>query len=158
MARSLMVDQTRIPLTVGEHMSPAPVTIEPTRPLGTAQDLMRSLGIRHLPVTDRGQRLIGMVTARDIAEVKPLPGVHRRTLPVELFMSENVNEVSPDAPLRLVAARMAERKLDSVVVVERGKVVGVFTTTDACRALASVLYQTADEDNPSAVAAEDAES
>jgi acetoin utilization protein AcuB len=152
-----MTDETRIPLTIGEHMTPAPVTIEPARPLGTAQDLMRSLGIRHLPVTDGRRRLMGMVTARNLAEAKPLPGVHRRTLPVELFMSEDVDEVSPDTPLRLVAARMAARKLDSVVVVERGEVVGVFTTTDACRALASLLARAVDEGPLPPGASEDAD-
>jgi acetoin utilization protein AcuB len=34
---------------------------------------------------------------------------------------------------------MAERKYGSAVVVDDGQVVGVFTTTDALRALAAVL-------------------
>jgi CBS domain-containing protein len=37
---------------------------------------------------------------------------------------------------------MAERKHGSAVVVEGGKVVGIFTTTDALRALVAVLRRT----------------
>jgi acetoin utilization protein AcuB len=44
--------------------------------------------------------------------------------------------VAPDAPLEEVATRMADRKLGSALVVDRGSVVGLFTTVDALRALA----------------------
>ncbi len=47
--------------------------------------------------------------------------------------------VSPDAPLRDVARTMAEQKFGSAVVVDGDEVTGVFTTTDALRALAAVL-------------------
>jgi acetoin utilization protein AcuB len=46
--------------------------------------------------------------------------------------------VSPDAPLVEVAREMAEHKYGSAVVVEGPKVVGVFTTTDALRALVAL--------------------
>ena len=47
--------------------------------------------------------------------------------------------VAPDASLREVARTMAERKCGSAIVVEGERVVGVFTTTDALRALATLL-------------------
>ena len=47
--------------------------------------------------------------------------------------------VAPDATLREVVRTMAEKKYGSAVVVEGGQVVGVFTTTDALRALAGIL-------------------
>ena len=49
--------------------------------------------------------------------------------------------VAPDAQLREVARTMAERKIGSAVVVDGGEVTGVFTTTDALRALAAVLNE-----------------
>jgi acetoin utilization protein AcuB len=127
-----------IPLTVREHMSPAPVTIEPAKFLNDAHHLMRSHRIRHLPVIQAG-KLVGIVTARDLTLVETLAGVDPAEVPVEDAMSQDVYVVSPDAPLRLALAEMAERKLGSAVVMEHGEVVGVFTATDACRVLALVL-------------------
>jgi hypothetical protein len=34
---------------------------------------------------------------------------------------------------------MAERRIGSAIVAKNGKLVGIFTVTDACRALAEVL-------------------
>jgi acetoin utilization protein AcuB len=47
--------------------------------------------------------------------------------------------VSPRTPVRKAAHEMARRRIGSVVVVDGGRVVGVFTTVDALHALAAVL-------------------
>lgn len=127
-----------IALTIGEHMSTAPATIEPAKSLNDAHELMRTRRIHHLPVTHAGH-LVGMVTARDLALVETLPGVDPAEVPVEEAMSQDVYVVSPDSPLRLALAEMAERKLGSAVVMDHGQVVGVFTATDACRVLSLLL-------------------
>jgi acetoin utilization protein AcuB len=48
--------------------------------------------------------------------------------------------VDPHVPLRDVALAMAEHKYGSAVVMSGQKVVGIFTTVDACRALADLLH------------------
>jgi acetoin utilization protein AcuB len=53
----------------------------------------------------------------------------------EEAMVENVLTTSPEAPLAEVIEAMLERKAGSAVVVENERVVGVFTTIDAMRAL-----------------------
>jgi acetoin utilization protein AcuB len=47
--------------------------------------------------------------------------------------------VRPDTPVDEVAREMADRRYGCAVVIEGGKVVGVFTTTDALRALSELL-------------------
>ena len=47
--------------------------------------------------------------------------------------------VAADAHLRDVARALAEKKYGSAVVVDGDQVIGVFTTTDALKALAIVL-------------------
>jgi acetoin utilization protein AcuB len=47
--------------------------------------------------------------------------------------------VSPDSPLDEVALEMAENRYGSAIIVQDKKVVGIFTTVDACRALAAIL-------------------
>ena len=53
-------------------------------------------------------------------------------------MTAGTYVVSEDAALATVAAEMAEIKLDSAVVMNGGRVVGLFTSIDAVRALASL--------------------
>ena len=119
-------------------MTESPQTVGPQVTLAQAHEIMREHGIRLLPVM-HGGRLIGMVTARDLALVESLAEFDPKELSVDEAMSEDIYAVSPDAPLRVVTAEMAERKLGSAVVVEGQKVIGVFTVTDACRALTLIL-------------------
>jgi CBS domain-containing protein len=51
-------------VTIGEVMTPDPLTIGPQAMLGHALVVMHERRIRHLPVVDNG-RLVGMVCARD---------------------------------------------------------------------------------------------
>jgi acetoin utilization protein AcuB len=52
-------------------------------------------------------------------------------------MSQEAYAVDPGEPIENVAATMAERRLDCAVVVERGRVIGIFTTTDALELVAA---------------------
>jgi len=47
--------------------------------------------------------------------------------------------VSPDAPIDEVVQEMAGKKFGSAVVIDNGKVVGMFTATDALAAFAELL-------------------
>jgi acetoin utilization protein AcuB len=120
---------------VGRHMSAAPLTLGADQTLSVAHRLMRERRIRHLPVL-RGGKLVGLLSQRDLMLIETLPDVDPATVPVEDAITTDVFAVSPETP---VAARMAECKLGSAVVMEQDRVVGVFTATDACRTLARFL-------------------
>jgi len=124
--------------TVRSFMTRAPYTIEPWQKLARAHEIMRARRIRHLPVLDGG-KLVGIVSQRDLALIESLPDVTPAEVPVEDAMVEEVFVVPPDAPLARVAASMASHRRGSAVVMEGDRIVGVFTATDACRALARVL-------------------
>jgi CBS domain-containing protein len=47
--------------------------------------------------------------------------------------------VSASTPVATVARTMAENHIGSAIVTKNDKLVGIFTVTDACRALAEVL-------------------
>ncbi len=124
--------------TIRMHMTAAPHGIGADQPLSLARQLMKKHDIRHLPVLSGGV-LVGMLTERDLRVIETLRDVDPETLTVEEAMSSEVYSVSPDAALGEVVTTMAERKLGSAVIMERGQVVGIFTTVDACRTLASLL-------------------
>ena len=109
-------------------------TIAANRTLDEAHELMRSLKVRHLPVL-RGGKVVGMVSQRDLSLIESLPGVDPQTVTVDDAMSEEVFSVAPGTLLAEVARKMAERKLGSVVVMEKATVVGIFTAVDALKTL-----------------------
>lgn len=55
---------------VADHMSLEPKTISPTEDTQDAARLMASLQVRHLPVVDRAGRVVGVVSARDLANLE----------------------------------------------------------------------------------------
>jgi acetoin utilization protein AcuB len=124
--------------TVQKYMSTSPHSIGRDQTLAQAHTLLRTNHIRHLPVLDGGQ-LVGMLTERDLALVETLKDVDPKKVTVEDAMSTEVYTVSPDAPLDEVVGEMAEKKYGSAVVMQNHKVVGIFTTVDACRTLAELL-------------------
>ncbi|HET8542323.1 MAG TPA: CBS domain-containing protein [Anaeromyxobacter sp.] len=124
--------------TVQEYMSVAPVVVSSDRTLAEARRLMRERNIRHLPVVDAG-RLVGVVSQRDLYLLETLKCVDPGTETVREAMAPDPYAVPPDAPLEIVAETMAEAKYGSAVVVDRGSVIGLFTTVDALRALAAVV-------------------
>lgn len=123
---------------ISKYMTTIPRTIESDASLMAATRLMREGGFRHLPVV-AGERLLGVITQRDIQLVETFDNVDAEKITVAEAMTEKPYAVSPETPLDEVVATMAEHKYGSAVVVQNTKVVGVFTTVDACRALSELL-------------------
>jgi acetoin utilization protein AcuB len=134
-------------------MTPFPYSIELEAPLAEAHAFMRARQIRHLPVT-RGAQLAGILTDRDIklALGPDLGSPPERELSVADVFQAECYVVDAGDSLEQVAATMAERHLGSALVTRGGKLVGIFTTTDACRALARLLREQHPYDGPDEVA------
>ena len=114
-----------------------PQTIDLRSTLARAIQIMAERSVRHLPVVNDGS-LVGLVSERDIAVCEAL-GKDPDLVEVEAIMRRRVFTCGPQAHLHAVAEEMATHKYGSAVVVELErpvKVVGVFTTVDALRALA----------------------
>ena len=119
-------------------MTPIPHTIGAEQSLATARDYMKKQDIRHLPVLSEG-KLVGILTDRDVKMALGLNGVNPINTRVQDFALEDAYQVSPQAKLDEVAAELAERKIGSALVIDHGHLIGIFTTTDAMRALAELL-------------------
>ena len=127
--------------TVADYMTPAPHSVDRKQTLQETHCLMRKHQIRHLPVLDNG-RLVGVVSIRDLYLIETLCDVEPLEVTVEEAMTPDPFCVPPEAPLDAVAGEMAERKIGSAVVTQNEKIAGLFTTTDALRALADTIRQT----------------
>lgn len=124
--------------SISKYMTTTPRTAERSVTLAAAERLMTEAGIRHLPIVE-GERLLGVLTQRDVRFAASLAGVDPDTQTVAGAMTEEPYSVTPDTPLDEVVATMAEHKYGSAIVVQNQHVVGVFTTVDACRALSELL-------------------
>lgn len=107
--------------------------------LSLADDVMEQERIRHLPVLDDDGELAGMVSQRDLfrgALAKALGyGTSQQEkmlgmLVVKEVMSTDIETTTPDTPLVEAAATMLEKKIGSLPVVEKGKLVGILTESD----------------------------
>lgn len=125
-------------LTMKDVMTAQPITIGRTQSLAIAHEMMRENGCRHLPVLEHGD-LVGVVTQRDLYFLETIAGVELAKDKVDDAMSSDCYAVGPDARLDAVAAEMAHHKYGCAVVIERARVIGIFTATDALRVLAGLV-------------------
>jgi acetoin utilization protein AcuB len=123
-------------------MTPFPYSIDIGAPLAEARAFMAKQHIRHLPVIENG-KLAGMVTDRDIKLMlgPDFAYPQERELAVRDACVPDPYIVAASAPVDEVAEEMAKRHIGSALVTRDGKLVGVFTSTDACHALARVLRE-----------------
>jgi len=121
-------------------MTAFPHSIDADEMVSEARAQMADHGIRHLPVT-RGGDLVGIVSERDL---RLLIGVgsglsSEFTTRVGDVCGRDVYVVDLHEPLAGVLSHMVEQHLGSALVTRKGKLVGIFTSTDACRCFAEYL-------------------
>lgn len=132
-------------------MTPFPYSIGVDAPLEQAHKLMREHQFRHLPVTS-GEAIVGILTDRDIKLIlgPELGSPDERQLKVRDAYIERPCIVPASTPVSTVARTMAENHIGSAIVTKNDKLVGIFTVTDACRALAQIIEGHGEETNSAA--------
>lgn len=125
--------------TIQKYMTTQPHSIGQEQTMATAHRMMREHRFRHLPVLTAG-KLVGLLSDRDLNLVETLREVDPEKVLVEDAMTSDPYTVSPDTPLDEVVSNMAEHKYGCAVVMQNAKLVGIFTTVDACRAFAELLH------------------
>jgi CBS domain-containing protein len=125
-------------------MTPFPYSVDAEAPIDAAIEFMRRHQIRHLPVTAKGA-LTSLVSDRDIKLVlgPDFASPSSRELKVRDAMVKDCYIVDLATPLAEVLRHMATERIGSAVVTRRGKLAGVFTVNDACRAFADYLEDVA---------------
>lgn len=126
---------------VRSRMKTELVTLGATETLREAVRLELQRKIRHIPIVDADGKLVGIVTDRDIKRALPSPltGQLAREeydsvldeTPLQKVMTRDPSSISPDATLAEAVQMMFEKKIGGLPVVENGKLVGIFTQTDA---------------------------
>ncbi len=125
--------------TVSQLMTPSPIVIDVNQPLAEASERMEQFKLRHLPVIDGEGRLVGILSELDVYRFfkDKRPRVDPESMAVGEAMDPNPFTVAPDASVAAVARTMATQRIGAAVVMQGGRVAGVFTTVDALRGLAA---------------------
>jgi acetoin utilization protein AcuB len=124
---------------ISSYMTRNTRTIRHDADLGTARKLMHDNNIRHLPVLD-AKKLVGVLSERDVHLARAVLGEKADASAVEDVCAPVPYAVSKDVPISQVAHEMAEERYGSAIIIdEKNEVVGIFTTTDACRALSAAF-------------------
>lgn len=133
-----------------EKIQKSPVTISQDATFFEARNLIHEKGIRHLPVVDKNNALVGIVTDRDIREAAPsdatLLSVQELNyllgkLKVSSFMTPKAKliTITPDTLIEEAVQLMHDNKIGCLPVVEGGKLYGIFTETDALDHLVDIF-------------------
>ena len=125
-------------VTAQDLMTTQPFVTTPAATLGEALRYMQADAIRHMPVVDAAQQLVGIITDRDIrlamnSERLQAPVLNAQILnetTVADCMTSSVITVAPDTPAYEVAESLSTFKFDCMPVVDNDQLVGIVTTTD----------------------------
>jgi CBS domain-containing protein len=127
-------------LTVKDYMHTDLRTVTPEDFVNTARERMQEARIRHLPVVTPEQRLVGIISDRDVrqASASRLPQLAAYEVPEQLqalqvqrIMTTQVLTVRRDTPVADAGQRLLEQRLGCLPVIRADNVVeGIITVTD----------------------------
>jgi acetoin utilization protein AcuB len=135
---------------IREKIQRNPATISPDTSLFQAWGYLHVKGVTHLPVVDKDNRLVGVVTDRDIREAAPSDAtslsVHElsdllASLKVSAFMTpqEKLITITPDTLVEEAVQLMHANRIGCLPVLEEKKLYGIFTETDALDLLVDIF-------------------
>jgi CBS domain-containing protein len=119
---------------VRELMTERPTTCDTSAPVVDAAKLMAKEDIGPIPVVE-SDRLVGLVTDRDIAIRVVAEGRDPQSTTVGEIASKDLVTVSPDDDLEQALTLMARRQVRRLPVVEGERVVGIVAQADVARHL-----------------------
>jgi acetoin utilization protein AcuB len=135
---------------VSQSMTHKVITIDQQADIFEAQEKMANNRIRHLPVIDSQDRLIGIVTDRDIRSALPFklfkdPGLEAEKekisdLKIKDVMTQNPRTISPDYTIQDALLLIQDLRVGALPVVDdQGKLKGIISVRDLLRAFINVL-------------------
>ncbi|MCB2180774.1 MAG: CBS domain-containing protein [Desulfobulbaceae bacterium] len=130
---------------IERHMITPALTVKPDTLLPEVKEILTSHKFRHLPVVDHDNRLIGMISDRDIRSAYPssvLEEEKRRTIldevsktKVEDVMGSKIFSLSPLSTLDDALHLLSRGKVGLLPVVDEDRqVIGVFSVQDLMKA------------------------
>jgi len=135
---------------VSKSMTHKVITVRPETSVVKARDLLKQHHIRHLPVIEDGDILVGIITDRDIRSALPAAfyaenGAHPDGGEFEIIkvgdaMTANPHTVSPEDTIEDVLLQIQTMRVGALPVVDgQGRLQGLISVRDLLRAFINVL-------------------
>jgi IMP dehydrogenase len=116
-----------------------PITITPDETLADALELMERYRISGIPVTEKDDRLVGIITHRDVRFAE------NPRQPVSELMTRDVVTVGPGVTQEEARRQLHQRRIEKLIVVdEKKRCIGLITVKDIEKA---VTYPNATKDS-----------
>ncbi|MBU8905211.1 acetoin utilization AcuB family protein [Desertibacillus haloalkaliphilus] len=131
-------------MIIEEIMHTDVVTLTEDATIKTAIKMLEENRIRHIPVIDENNHLIGIVTDRDIRDAKPSifhSDEHKEDLlkPISTIMERDVFTAHPLDFVEEVSAIFYEHNIGCLPIVEDDKLIGIITETDIFHTLVKLM-------------------
>ncbi len=116
-----------------KYMHQPVITLAPSDSVRRAVELMDRHGISQIPVVDDHGKVVGTVFETTILRAVSVHGADVLSRPVSEIMEDPLPQVSPKTPITIVNNMLLV--YPAVLVVDRGRVVGIITKIDVLRNL-----------------------
>lgn len=109
------------------------LTIDPIATVAAAAKILAAQRVGALVVTGPGQRVVGIVSERDIVQALALRGAAALDIPLTEIMTRKVATCSASDTISSIMERMTAGKFRHVPVVEQGKLAGIISIGDVVK-------------------------
>ena len=137
-------------ITVDEFMTTGPCTLRETDTINDARQIMTEKHIRHIPIIDSENHVLGVVTQRDVlAATEPVLSSSIRSdsvaaqpdIRLSEIMIRNVSVIHQSDSLREAALYLQAHKYGCLPVVSDDRLVGIVTDSDFIAIAINLLEQ-----------------
>ena len=105
------------------------ITVQASTPIYEAMNLLTKFAISGLPVVDADNKLIGILTEKDVLKILINPNIGAKDK-VDDFMTRNVFSFTEDADAIAVCEFFIKNPIRRVPIVRNGKLIGVVSRRD----------------------------
>lgn len=126
-------------IKVSDVMTSNVVTVKASDKARMAAVLMDTRGVGCVIVTDDYGRPIGIVTERDLISRVMAKGLNGDEVTCREVMSTPLITIEPDAPLTTAMTKMVRNKIRRLVVLDRGRLVGIITEGDVLKVAPALI-------------------
>jgi acetoin utilization protein AcuB len=137
--RSRQSKQFSGPVRIGDVMSKSVITLSPNDTIAKSVDLMATGDFRHLVITDDEQKVLGVISDRDILGVKGRIS-EWRVKKIHEVMTPKPITATQETLLSVAVATMIAKKINCLPVIDNiGTLCGIVTSTDMMKFCQNLL-------------------
>jgi acetoin utilization protein AcuB len=124
-------------IPISKYTTLSPKSVSEDTSYGEIVDLIENNKIRHLPVVD-GKKIVGIISERNLKLPSQLKD--KVTVKAADIMTPDPYFAQLETSLEEVVSTMAENRYGSAIIGNsEGELLGIFTTTDALKALVDAI-------------------